>query len=358
MQKSMKKKAKTVFGLSALVLLALTGMACPADNESKGDIFATPDKYRTMVSFSGATVSGSTNTSIDGTSDGHGVFIYGRGVSLQSFKIAKYETTYELWEEVRLWAAGKGYIFSNLGKEGFPHLGAAGWGGSADEGTGTDSSEWTADQKKTRPVTCINWRDAIVWCNAYSEMSGKTPVYYTDDTYSQVLKESSNNSGTSTMADTAVMKTNANGYRLPREAEWEYAARGGLQNNSLVWNFTYAGTSVVGTGTGQLGDYAWYRDNSYDAGNTVKDYGAHPVGARTPNTRALHDMSGNVWEWCWDKYDTIQNSTPSGGPSTGIGRVLRGGSWDSIAAHCTVAWRHHETPENERGNIGFRVVCP
>jgi formylglycine-generating enzyme required for sulfatase activity len=225
---------------------------------------------------------------------------------------------------------------------------------------------WTGAEKKSRPVTEISWRDAVVWCNAYSEMSGKEPVYYTDAGYTTVLKASTNDSGTTTAADTAVVKSGANGFRLPTEAEWEYAARGG-NTAAEAWSYTYAGTNTAGTGTGQLGDYAWYGPNAYTPGNSSKEYGAHPVGTKTGNGAGLFDMSGNVWEWCWDWYNGTVSTTAvtdpvwagaPAGPASGTYRVGRGGGWYYGAVSCAVSIRYYDTPNGRSINLGFLVVCP
>jgi formylglycine-generating enzyme required for sulfatase activity len=311
-----------------------------------------PVTYREMATLTGGPITGS---------GGDGVFVDGRTVTLNTFKIAKYETTYQLWKEVRDWAVTKGYTIASEGKEGYPFT------GDTNAGKGTDSAEWSAAQKKIRPVTNINWRDAIVWCNAYSEMDGKEPVYYTDASYGTVLKVSTTDGGTATTADTAVMKPGANGYRLPTEAEWEYAARGGNQSNTTVWAYTYAGTSSEGTSTGELGDYAWYTANSNGLTNSHKDYGTHPVGTKYANGANLYDMSGNVWEWCWDWHTSPVDTTavtnpvwsgdPAGAASGGI-RVIRGGSWDYDASACAVAYRNITYPDDRFDSLGFRVVCP
>ncbi|MDR2552673.1 MAG: formylglycine-generating enzyme family protein [Treponema sp.] len=329
--------------LAASAVAALGGCGGGSGGDDPGIVFATPEKYRETVSLAGGAVPGS------GTA---GVFVEGRSVTLRPFRMAKYETTWQLWKEVYDWAIGRGYTFTNAGKEGYPYA------GSSDEGRGTDDpTQWTAAQRKSRPVTEINWWDAIVWCNAYSEMSGKEPVYYTDAGYTTVLKVSTDDSKTTT----AVMKSGANGYRLPTEAEWEYAARGG-NTAAAAWSYTYAGTNAE-----QLGDYVWYAPNAYTPRNTSKEYGAHPVGTKTGNGAGLYDMSGNVWEWCWDWFafsvntaavtDPVWAGDPAG-PASGSNRVGRGGSWYYFAGICTVSIRYYYTPIGRSYDLGFRVVAP
>ena len=129
-------------------------------------------------------------------------------------------------------------------------------------------------------------------------------------------------------------------FRLPSEAEWEFAARGGIMSH----NYRYSGSN-------KLEDVAWYKDNSH--------FTTHPVKEKNANELGLFDMSGNVWEWCYDwygAYSKIETFNPEG-PAMGEERVLRGGSFHNPASRCRVSYRGHNSPERRAGYRGFRIVC-
>ena len=136
-------------------------------------------------------------------------------------------------------------------------------------------------------------------------------------------------------------------FRLPTEAEWEYAARGG--NKSQVYK--YAGSNTIG-------DVAWYIDNCYALGSSNPDYGTHPVATKAPNELDLYDMSGNVWEWCQDWYGSYSSSAQTNptGSVSGSNRVRRGGSWVCLARYCRVSRRQQDAPTIADDHLGFRLA--
>jgi formylglycine-generating enzyme required for sulfatase activity len=182
--------------------------------------------------------------------------------------------------------------------------------------TGTNPSHFKGDD---RPVEQVSWEDAVDFCNTLSRREGLQPAYDAQRT----------------------LLPNANGYRLPTEAQWEYACRAG---NPSQWCF--------GDDEKKLSEYAWFGQNS---GNET-----HPVGTKKPNAWGLYDMHGNVWEWCWDwsgTYPGVPQTEPIGAPR-GDRRVVRGGACWVDAGRCRSAYRVWYHPGYRNGVLGFRLVRP
>jgi hypothetical protein len=210
------------------------------------------------------------------------------GTNVAPFQIGKYEVTYGEWLDVVGWSVSNGYDLSGVG------------GGSSNQ----------------NPVSSVSWYDVVKWMNAKSEKEGWTPVYQVGGA---VYK---------TGQSDPTLNSSANGYRLPSEAEWEWAARGGVSSQGYAYSGSYDVNAV-----------AWYASNA--AGGTKA------VGTKAANELAIHDMSGNVWEWCWDLYDP-QYST----------RRFRGGSHYDGAYRCAVAYRDNDYggPDLRVSNLGFRLA--
>ena len=197
-------------------------------------------------------------------------------VTLSDYYIGKFEVTQGLWEEVMGTTIHEQRIKADY---------------SSTYGVGSDY-----------PMYYVNWEEAQEFCKKLSQLTGKT-------------------------------------YVLPTEAQWEYAARGGVKSKG----YKYSGSNTIG-------NVAWYDDNSSES--------THPVGTKQPNELGIYDMSGNVWEWCSDWYGSYSSESQSNptGPSTGSYRVLRVGSWSSDAWYCRVSNRGSLNPSSRDYYIGFRVV--
>lgn len=268
--------------------------------------------YRDMISVTGGTF---TQEDTNSNSFSH---------TISTFNMAKFEVTYELWYTVRAWALSHGYIFANSGREGND-----GTAGAAPTGA------------KYEPVTFINWRDAIVWCNAYSEMSGYTPCY----TYSSAVIKDSRDTN-STVCDVAECNWNSNGYRLPTEGEWQYAA-----SNKGATPYNYASGAIADyNNAAETQKVAWY---SYNSGIR-----AHNVGTTdNPSALTLWDMSGNVSEFLWDWLGSYPGtSIDYTGAVSGDGRVSGRGNWASASISLQIGIRGGFAPWLELSYIGFRVA--
>ncbi len=205
------------------------------------------------------------------------------------------------------------------------------------------------------PVQMVNWYHALVFCNKLSMKEGLTPVYSISGSANPAVWGAVPMTNDANW-NAAAANWSANGYRLPTEMEYMWTAMGADTANAGQVNTNgYLKPFAGSTGVNLVGDYAWTYENS---GNTT-----HPVGTRLANKLGLYDMSGNVWEWCWDRYASYPTGAQTdyrgaASDSSGAGRVLRGGSWGSLATNAAVANRVSDIPYGQFNTFGFRVVRP
>lgn len=266
-------------------------------------------------------------------------------VYVSAFLMDRKEVTHALWEEVRTWALNSGYTDLPVGS--------------------VSPTSVNVSKGPTHPVVYVSWYDAVKWCNARSQRDGLTPAYCINDAQTVVYKTGSWD------VTTAQVRWSVSGYRLPTEAEWEKAARGGLSARRFPWGDTISHNNATYGSVWVGGQPLYPYDISSSPGNhptyTVGNapYSA-PVGSFTPNGYGLYDVAGNGWEWCWDSYSSDwyaqAGATVSDvrGPAFTLRRVLRGGGPQVAPFGARVARREGGLPsattESTPNTGGYRSL--
>ncbi|MFH0977186.1 MAG: SUMF1/EgtB/PvdO family nonheme iron enzyme [Spirochaetota bacterium] len=340
----MKNLLKAI-SLMLITALALVFTACGGDDKSSY-IYQDEGLQAGDISFYNADGAGFMMSYVPGKTFKTGTDDSGTATVSKAFWIGETEVTYELWYTVRQWAISRvtnAYTFANTGIEG-------------NDGAGGAASPLTME-----PVTMINWRDAIIWCNAATEWYNEknstsyTCAYYSDSAYTIPIRISTNTASVDTTngsEDKPYIKaaTNGNvdmenyaatGFRMLTALEWELAARyiddanndGDISDMGEYYPGNYASGAMADyTNTGANQAVAWYSSSS-----------THAVKGLLPNALGLYDISGNVWEWCYG--------------NSGASRAIRGGAWLFSGSTLQIGYSGgQDSPYNEYNTLGFRLA--